>query len=138
MGEGRRPGAKGEEELDLGGRVGHVIVAADDVADREVDVVDHRRQGVEIAAVGADQDRIALACLVDMLGAAHQVDPGDGLALEQEAPVRPAALALEAGALGRRQRQRGPVIDRRLAALQLALALQRQLLRGLVAGIEPA
>src|SRR5439155_20817024 len=57
---------------------------------------------------------------------------------QQEAPMRLAPLAFEPGALGRRQRQGGPVIDRWQAALQLGLALQRQLLRRLVAGIEPA
>ena len=61
----------------------------------KVDVVDHRGEAVEVGAVGAHQHRIALARLVDMLGAAHQVGPAHLLGRELEAPMRPAALAFE-------------------------------------------
>ena len=63
--------------------------------DAEVDVVDHRGEAVEVGAVGAHQHRIALARLVDMLRPAHQVRPAHLLGRELEAPMRPAALALE-------------------------------------------
>ena len=138
MAECRRLGPQRPVELDLGPRVGHVIRAPDDMADGEGDIVHHRGEGVEIAAVGADQHGIALARLVDVLGPAHQIAPGAAPAGELEAPIGLPALGLQLGLLGRRQSERGTVIDRRRAALELQLALEGELLRRLVAGIEPA
>ena len=123
---------------DLRAGVGDVVGAADDVGDGEFDVVDDRGQRVEIAAVGAHQDGVALAGLVDMLGPAHEIVPAHVLMFQQEAPMRACARGLQSRALGVRQRERGAVVDRRQVALQLALALELQLLRRFVAGIEPA
>ena len=79
--EPRRRGAEGLEDLRLRAGVGDVVGAADDVGDAELDVVDDRRQRVEIAAVRAHEDGIALAGLVDMLGAAHEIVPAHVLVL---------------------------------------------------------
>ena len=57
--------------LDLRAGVGHVVFAADHMRDAEGDVVDHRGEAVKVGAVGAYQNRIALARLVDVLGPAH-------------------------------------------------------------------
>ena len=138
MGEGRHLGIERAEDLDLGGAVGDVVLAADHVGDAEGDVVDHRREAVEVAAVGAHQHGIALARLVDVLGAAHQVVPAHFLGGELEAPVRPAAFAFEPRAVGIAELERGAVVDRRAALREQALALELQLLGRLVAGIEPA
>lgn len=71
-----------------------------------------------------------------MLRAAHQVVPFHRLVLQQEAPVRRSTLGFQARPVGIGQPQRGTVVDRRQATAQQALALERQFLGGLVAGIE--
>ena len=58
--------------------------------------------------------------------------------IEPEAPVRPAPLRLEPGAVGLGQRQRGAVVDRRHAPAEQDLALELQLLRRLIGRIDPA
>ena len=55
----RRLGAERLEHLDLRGAVRHMVLAANDVGDAEVDVVDHARQQIEPAAVLAANDGIA-------------------------------------------------------------------------------
>ena len=69
------------EDLDLRARIGHMILAADHMRDAQVDVVDHRRQRIKIAAVGADR----------------RLDDGD------ERRVRLGAAALAHEALGPRR-----------------------------------
>jgi len=85
------------------------------VRDAEGDVVDDGGEAVEIGAVGPHQHGIALARLVDMLGAAHEIVPADFLRREPEAPVRPAALTLELLPCRRIEPQRRAIIDRRPA-----------------------
>ena len=131
-------GVERPEHLDLRAAVGDVILAADDMGDGEGDVVDHRGEAVEIAAVGAHQHRIALARFVDMLRPAHQIVPAHFLGGELEAPVRTAAFALQPRPVGVGEFQRRAVVDRRPALGEQALALELELLRRLVAGIEPA
>ena len=58
MGEARHLAAERFENLDLHRRVHHVVLAADDMGDGEIDVIDHRGQCVEISAVLAHQHRI--------------------------------------------------------------------------------
>lgn len=101
MGKDRHRRIEGAEDLDLGGAVGDMILAADHVGDGEGDVVDDRGEAVEVTAVGAHQHRIALARLVDMLGPAHQIVPAHFLGGELEAPVRLAAFTLQARAESR-------------------------------------
>ncbi len=55
VGERGRCGAQRFEQGDLYAGVGHVILAADDVRDGEVDVVDDAGERVEERSVGADQ-----------------------------------------------------------------------------------
>jgi len=136
VGEARWRGAKSLEQLDLRRGVGDVVVAADHMGDAQVDIIDDGWQRVEIAAVGAHQDGIALARLVDVLRAAREVVPTHVLAMEQEAPMRPAAFGLEPAAVSLGQRESRPVVDRRQMPLLLALALEVEFLRRLVAGIE--
>ena len=138
MAEFRRRCAQGQEQLDLGAGVGHVVGAADHVADGKVDVVHDGGEGVEVAPIGADQHRIALARLIDLLRPAHQIDPTADPAREPETPMGTPAFGFQRLALRFAQRQRRPVVDRRFAALKPELALQSQLFRRLVAGIEPA
>ncbi len=71
-----------------------------------------------------------------MGGATHQVVPADLARLEQEAPMRLAAFRLEGRLLFGRQLQRRPVVDRRQAAGELALAAPVELVCRLVAGIK--
>ena len=75
--EGRRLGAERLEQRDLHAGIGDMIVAADDMRDAELDVVDHRRQRVEIAAVLAHQHRIGDGGEIDRFGAAHEIVPMD-------------------------------------------------------------
>ena len=53
MGEVRRLGAERVEHLQLDGAVRDMVLAAHDVGDAKVDVVDHAGQQIEPAAVGA-------------------------------------------------------------------------------------
>ena len=126
------------KHLDLHGGVGDVVLAADDVGDAEIDVVDRRGQHVGEAAVGPHHDGIAHVVRLQLDPAAHQVVPDDLSRVQPKAPVRPAAFRLEAAAFVLAQVQRGAVIDRRPAARQLPLALVFQLLRRLVGRIEAA
>ena len=100
MGEGGLACAQRPEHLYLRAAVGDVILAADDMGDGEGDIVDHRGEAVEVAAVGAHQHRIALARLVDMLRPTHEIVPAHFLGDELEAPVRPAALAFQPRPVG--------------------------------------
>ena len=59
MGELRHVGAERPEEQDVLGRVGDVVLAADDVADRHVGVVDDDHEVVERRAIAADDDQVA-------------------------------------------------------------------------------
>ena len=71
-----------------------------------------------------------------MLGAADQIVPYDRRRMvELEPPVRPPPLRLEPGAVLVGQGERGAVVDRRLAPAEQHLALELELLRGLVGGI---
>ena len=138
MAEARRGAGQRLEDLDLHGRVGDVVFAADDMGDAKVDVVDHRGQRIEVAPVLAPQHRIGERGAVDMTLAAHHVVPPHGRRLEAKAPVRLAAVSLERRALGVGQAQRGAVIDRRTAERLLALAPPVEFFGRLVGGIEPA
>ena len=103
--EVRRLGAERLEQRDLHAGVGDVVVAADDMGDAHVDVVDDRRQRIEIGAVLAHKDRIGQRGEVDGLFAAHQIGPVDfgafglqriaGEVRQQEAPVRLAAFGFD-------------------------------------------
>jgi hypothetical protein len=65
MREGREAGAERLQELDLDGRVVPVVVAADDVGDGEIGVVDHRGRLVGPAAIGLAQHRVAERAALD-------------------------------------------------------------------------
>ncbi len=138
MAEFRHLGAERLEQLDLRPGVGHVVGAANDRGDGEVDIVHHGGERVEVTAIGAHQHGIALAGLVDMLGAAHQIGPIPDLARQFETPMGMKPTCFQPRPVGGGKLERGPVIDRRLAALKLQLAPDRELLRRLVAGIERA
>jgi hypothetical protein len=58
--------------------------------------------------------------------------------VEPEAPVRPPAFPSSRLRSPSRKRQRRAVVDRRLAARELHLALEIELLRRLIGGIDPA
>ena len=138
MAEGGRCRAERLEELDLRRGVGDMVLAADNMGDAEIDVVDHARQRVEIGTVFAHQDGVGQRSGVDMLAPAHEIVPHDIALLELEAPMGLASLCFERGAILICELQRGAVIDRRLAAGELALALQLELFGRLVGRIEPA
>ena len=107
------------------------------MGDAKVDVVDHARHRIEIAAVGPDQYGIGQRRRIDMLPPAHEVVPHYVSLLQQKAPMRLASLRLEPRAIRRCELQGGAVINGRLAAGELALPLQLELLRRLVSRIKP-
>ena len=124
------------EQLDLHGRVGDVVLAANHMGDAELDVVDHRGQRVEVGPVLAAQDRVGQRAAIDAALAAHHVGPADRSGIEAEAPVRLPARGLERGAVGVGQAKRGAVVDRRTPERLLALAPAVELLRRLVGRIK--
>ncbi len=137
--EGGRRRAERLEHLQLQPGIGDMILAAHDMGDAHVDIVDHARQHVEPAAVLAPDHRIAEQGRIEMLAAADQIVPFDRrVMIEPEAPVRPPPLRLEPRPLGVAQRQRGAVVDRRPAAAEQDLALELELLRGLIGRIGAA
>ncbi len=128
MAESGRRGVERLEELDLRRGIGDVVLAPDHMGDAEIDVVGDARQRVEVGPVGPDQNRVRQRGGVDMLPAAHQVVPDDVALLEQKAPMRLAPFRLKPRPLFGGQFQGGAVVDRRLPAGELALALQLELL----------
>jgi len=120
------------EHLDLHRSIGDMILAAHDMGDPHVDIVDRRGQHIEPAAVFPPDDGIGEQRRVKMLLAPYPVGPGDRCGVIQlEAPVRPAPLFFQLGFLGVGQLQRRPVIDGRLA-------LEVQFLRRFISRIDPA
>ena len=91
MAEARRCAREGLENLDLHGSIGDVILAANDVRHAEIDVVNHRRQRVEIAPVLAAQDRIGERGAIDVAHAAHHIVPVHSRWFEAKTPMRLAA-----------------------------------------------
>src|SRR5438552_18853209 len=78
-----------QEHLDLRRAVRDMVLAAHDVRDAQVDVVDHARQQIEPGAVLAPDDRIAQELWVEALLAADEVVPDNRRAMvEPETPVR--------------------------------------------------
>ncbi len=111
MGKSRSRRAQRFEHLQLQAGVGDMILAAHDVGDAHVDIVDRARQHVEPAAVGAADDWVAEQGRIEMLGPADQVLPGDRrVVIELEAPVRPPPLRLERRAFGVAEVERGAIV----------------------------
>ena len=75
MGIGRNGAAQRPGDFDLHRRIHHMVLAADHMGDAELDVIDDRRQRVEIAAILADQHRIGQGRRIDMLGPADKIGP---------------------------------------------------------------
>ena len=115
-----------------------MIFAANDMRDLEVDVVHHRGQRVEEAAVLADEHGIGEMRRVDLDIAAHQVMPLHLALAELEAPMGFAALGFQLGAIFGGEFQRGAVIDRRLVRRDLAFAAAVQLVGGFIRRIKIA
>jgi hypothetical protein len=115
-----------------------VIFAANDMRDLEVDVVHHRGQRVEEAAILADEHGVGEMRRVDLDIAAHQIVPLHLALRELEAPMGFAALAFQPGAVFGGEFQRGAVIDRRLVRRDLPLAAAVQLVGGFIGRIEMA
>jgi hypothetical protein len=63
----RRLCAEREEYLDLRARIRDVILAADHMRDLRIDIVHHRRHGVEERAILADQHRVGHGGSIDRL-----------------------------------------------------------------------
>ena len=100
------------KELDLDGGVGDMILATNDMADLEIDVVHHRRQRVEIGGVLTQKHRIGQGGAVDMAFAADEIVPAHDCGIELETPMRAAARGRKPGALRRGQFEGGAVVDR--------------------------
>ena len=88
------------KNLNLHRRVGDVILAADDMGDAELGVVDHRGECIEIGPVLAPEDRIGQRRAVDMALAPHHIVPTHYFRLKLETPMRLAARRFKHLALG--------------------------------------
>ncbi|ORE94344.1 glutamyl-tRNA synthetase [Stappia sp. 22II-S9-Z10] len=136
--EGGRRTAQRLEQGKLHAGVGDVVLTAHDEGHAHVEIVHHRGEGVEVAAVRAHQNGVGDGVQVHPLLAPAAVVPGALPVRQAEAPVRAAPLGLESGAFGVGQRQARAVVDRRTAARPLQRAFALQLVRRLVAGVEEA
>ena len=126
------------EDLDLHAGVGDVILAAHDVRDADVDVVDHGRQRVEIGAVlaHAAPDRTARRVSTGSGPRTRSVQSTCGAgSLKRQCGLRPPLRARRARRPSASARR-----DRRPAARRVASCRLRgvELVLRLVAGIEPA
>src|SRR5215471_2881751 len=107
-----------------------MVLAANDMRNAQVDVVDHARQKVEPATVLTPNNRIAEQLGIEALRAANQVVPGDWhIVIEPESPVRRAALR-------RRSISGLSLVDRWKPAPEQDLPTEFELFRGLVTGID--
>src|ERR1700730_4702542 len=87
MREARRLGAEGFENFDLCRSIGEMVLAADDVSDTHLDVVDDRGERIEPSAIGAAGDRIGERGGIGLDAPAHEIVPGDLFPLEFEAEI---------------------------------------------------
>ena len=121
MGELGHIGAEGAEEQDVLGRVGQVVLAANDMADGHLGIVDDDGEVVERRAVAADDDQVAAERRgVDLDVAADDVVEGDHARPDAEADDRLAALGLARGAIRRRELRAATDVMRRLVAASWA------------------
>ena len=106
MGEPRLRVAERPEDQQLLRGVGDVVLAADDVADLHVRVVDHDREVVERRTVGPDDDEVAAEVgHVDLDAAADDVVERHDAGPDPEAERAATAVRLAGGTLVRRQRR---------------------------------
>jgi hypothetical protein len=95
-----------------------VVLAAQDVRDAELGVIDDRGEEIERRPVGADQDRVLEMATVELLAALNEVGPADRPALDPEAPG--ALLLVGAPGLGEPGARRLVAVEpRRLAQLPI-------------------
>ena len=81
MGELRQLMTEGFIKLDLPGCVGQMIVAADDMGDTHVDVVDHHAKIIRRRAVGTGDDQVIKLAIVENDVAFDQIfDDGGAVA----------------------------------------------------------
>ena len=135
--KGRNSAAKRLHDLDLCRRVGHMVGPAHDIGHAHFRVIDHGRQSIQNLPVAADQHGVGDRCRIDRDIAQDTVFPLDPFLIQLEAPHAGAAFVAQLGFFRIRQVQRGAVIDRRLAHVELFLALEVQLGRGFPGFIEP-
>ena len=114
-----------------------MVLAPDDMTDVLRDIIDHRRQRVEISAILAQEHRVGEGRAIDMALTAHEIGPADDFVVEFETPMRLAPLGFQPDPLGSLQREPGPVIDGWQATRQLALAFAIEFIGGLEARIKP-
>ena len=137
--EGRRCNAHRIEHLELQRGVRDMVLAAHDMRDAHLNIVDRRGQHIEPRPVGAADDGIAHRRGIEFLGPTDQIVPHDRRGMiELEAPVRLDASGFEARPLGVAQRERGAVVDRRQPAPGGDLAFEVELLRGFVRRVDAA
>ena len=137
MGEPRHGVSERPEQEDVLGRVGEVVLTADDVADLHGRVVDDDGEVVQRRAVRPDDDEIAAEVgHVDLDPSAHDVVEGDDALTDAEAQDRAPALGLALGPfVGRQVRAATDVAGRQLGRLE-RLAIGGELLGRAVAGIR--
>ena len=134
--ERRHIAAQRADDLDLGRGVRHVVRTAHNIGHAHLGVIDNRGQRIQELPVATDQNGVGHACRVDRDIAKDTVGPFDALMVQLEAPMALTAFGAQGVFFGLRQVQRGAVIDRRLAHVQLFLALEVQFGRGLETLIE--
>ncbi len=136
MGEVRHLGAQGAEEQDVLGRVGEVILTADDMRDGHGGVVDADREVVERRAIGADDDQVAAQGLGrDLDATADDVVEGDGPLPDPEADDGLASLGLARAPIGSREAGAAAHVVRRLVGGLLCAAIGGQLVWRAVAAV---
>ena len=88
-----------------------MVLAADDMGDGVVDIIDNRGHGIDDPSILAKQHRVGQAGHMIADIAANHVGPGHLAMLKQETPVRAASLGLQRSFLSIGQLQRRTVID---------------------------
>jgi len=122
--------AQRPEEQHLAGRVGEMVVAADDVRDTHVTIVDDRREVVAGDAVGAHDDEVAHGVGADDDGTTDEVVDDDVALRDAEAQSRRLAGGKTAPYLSGIEAEAAPVVPRRAAFGERRRAELRKALLG--------
>ena len=72
-----RIGPQSLKQLDLRRRIGHMVLAANDMADLEINIINDAWQCIKIAPALPDHHRVGKRSRINFLLAAHQIMPND-------------------------------------------------------------
>jgi len=134
--ERRHLRSQGAEERDVFGRVRQVVVAAKDMSDPHVRIVNADREVIERVAVGADEDEVVEGLGGELDAAADEIVDDDGLGRHLQAHHELLAGMRAAVALVGRDRATGAGVTVRAPLRLRLLAVEVELLGSLEGAVR--